>query len=139
MSSSTRPGLLLNQGVRSEPVALVVLARWRDKPTLDTLCASSIGLDRDEGARVFSPYFNSLPLASLVRVSNFYLPINLFHCSHDLAQNSIDTYQSALGLTHMRGTDESFQYPYMLLGRLHPYPSIPKLSNCLGQASFERK
>ena len=69
MNNSTKPEQRQDPGVRNGPVASAILARKGSGcPTLDTLCASSIGLDRDEGARVFSPCFNSLPSASSSRV-----------------------------------------------------------------------
>jgi len=67
MSNSMIPKLLLDRGVHSGPAGLLLSSEWISSggPTVETLCASSIGLERDEGARVFSPYFSNLPSDNL--------------------------------------------------------------------------
>ena len=67
MSNSMIPKLLLDRGVHSGPAGLLLSSKWISSggPTVETLCASSIGLERDEAARVFSPYFSNLPSDNL--------------------------------------------------------------------------
>lgn len=86
--------LLSDRGVRSAPARQIRERHGLCRLTVETLWAKSMGLGRDEGARVDSPYFSSL--SSALPLGAMDSPIDLLHSSHDLPKYSIDTYSSVL-------------------------------------------